>query len=246
MTTKHALLALPLAAGLIGCADGGDIQVVLLNNGIPAANCELGTGGETEFRARGLLNTTSLNAYIFTPIVKSFVMVTPGTMESQRIAFVHGARVSLTMADEAMDTALQASGQAEFTARFSAAIEPDGGTAVVAFDLVPTSMMGQGGTLDAILPPDPATGAGSQATLLAEVRLFGEMGGGEFEADPYTYPITLCRDCAGTTVPYGDCLNVPEGSMFEASNSCNVEQDGVTVCCTSGPALVCPAVREEI
>jgi hypothetical protein len=249
MMTRYAWLAIPLFACV---ADTGDTQIVLLNNTVPEPGCILAADSET-FRGRGVINTAIPSAYLFTPRIQSFVA--GGGDPSQRIAFVQGARVTLSMADATLQPALEASGQASFTQRFSVAVEPDGGMAVAAFDLVPATMLGDVTdrfTLDDVLPPDPATPPGSQATLLADVTLFGEMAGGTFETTPFTYPITLCRDAAGGladcsgAATVGPCTALADDFMGTISNSCNINQDGVSVCCThSSGGLTCPATKEQ-
>jgi hypothetical protein len=64
--------------------------------------------------------------------------------------------------------------------------------------------------------------------------IHGDLGGDEVSASPFHFPISVCTDCVVNIV--GAC----PAAGTQTGNPCNVFQDGVVDCCTSGSQLVCP------
>lgn len=81
--------------------------------------------------------------------------------------------------------------------------------------------------------------------MVANLTVYGTLGGGRIDAEPFQYPITIIGDnngiTFGTTTP---CDSMPLGAR--AGNPCNPFQDGVVDCCLSSTnAVLCPAVMES-
>jgi hypothetical protein len=244
---RTTLLFTLLAAA--GCADTGGQTLVVLNNAVPEPQCVISPAEGGAFIPTGRVDTVGVTdydatiGYLVTPTIKNLADSQDGNLSAQRTVILQGAKVDLTVGTHPDGTELLTAGDLDalnainalkFTAPFSGAIDPDGGLAGVAFELVPIAV------IEAIAPKlaDRET-----ALITASFTVFGKtVGGSGVEADPFVYPVTVCNGCLFTDL--GSCVLLPDGD-YPAGNPCNVFQDAPGTCCTSSAGLpVCPAVPE--
>jgi hypothetical protein len=115
-----------------------------------------------------------------------------------------------------------------FSVLFSGSLPPNG-TVNVGFEVIPPA------TAQRILSiAGYQAGQRMSAEVLAQVTIRGDLGGDEVTATPFYFPISVCTDCVVNVV--GPC----PAAGTQTGNACNVFQDGVVDCCTSGNQLVCP------
>lgn len=228
-----------------GCvADSGGEGFTILNNTAAVGTTCMLTGGMGQpFVSHGQISTASPAGYLFTPLMQSQTTALTG-MEAQRTIQFSGANVELTV--EAM-TIEHADGSftmptppvlmgtaGKFQSLFAGSIPP-GGTANVAFEIIPKQTI-------AMIQTDAMLTAGDkmQAEVKAVVKPFGTMGGSRVDGSPFTYPVTVCNDCV--VVDHGAC---PFSGTLRTGDPCQPFQDGPVDCCRDASNnLVCPAVMQ--
>lgn len=226
-----------------GCVadSGGEGFVILNNTAVPADSCSLTGDPGQAFIAHGLINSSSTQGYLLTPLLESAITAT-ADQTLQRTIFLSGANVELSVVamtvthpdgTTANPTPPTLSGtDQKFRVLFSGSLPPSG-SANVAFEVLPVS------TMHTIIA---AAGAGADdsvnAEVTAKVTADGTMGGDRVDSAPFTYPITVCNDCV--LVNHGACADFM--GMVRTGNACNPFQDGAVDCCTDDTGgLVCPA-----
>lgn len=239
------------AAGLAaGCADQGGHQIIVLNNAVPDDGCILTAAEGAAFDSSGIVDAQGAIAdvagvgFFVVPLIKNISDSADGTLEAERTVILQGARVDLVIGTHADGTALlddatmdelTALNALKFTVPFSGAVSPDGGLAVLSFDGIPLETLARvGEALD-----------GNERGLIQVVyTVFGETtAGAGVEADPFSYPVTVCNGCLVTSI--GACTAIPDGE-YPLGGQCNLFQDGPTQCCTNTTGqAVCPAVADS-
>lgn len=230
MFRAYASLALVLAALAACTATTGDESMFILNNTAPPSSgaCTFtGTTGQP-FISTGMIDTRSRLGYLFNPLVESQVTALMNQV-SLRTIEVQGANVDLSVQDAGGASVSLPAADQHFSALTSGSLAPNGGTANFTFPIVPP---------DAIAAIKAATM--KPVTLLASVKVYGSLGGGQVNGRPFTYPVTVCTDCL--VVDGGPCAG--SGAVRPSStNPCQPYQDGMVTCCegSGGSAdLVCP------
>lgn len=258
---RPCLIFLVLAGGLLaGCADTGDEGFVVRNNLAPEDDsCSFTASATAPFVTRGTLSTRSATAYLLTPLIESRIVAAEG-QENLRTVSLLGAKVDLeigpiTVEDaegrvtfscaaegatpcfgEAERAALATAAITKFRQPFASPLPPNGGLTSAVFDLVPTAAVREIERKAGAIP----AGGRLTALVLATATIHGQLGGSELDGLPYVYPVTVCTDCVVNVV--GACADTPSSFDPRPGNACNPYQDGVVDCCSSGGALVCPAV----
>ena len=229
-----------LAVSAAACVDdAGDGAVrIIRNTAIEENSCIVSSQLTATGRSGGTIEATSPVDYVLTPVVQNFATSSGGKLTSQRTAFIEGANIDLTFSDPELFSAAELSSAAslvKFSSPFSAAVNPDGGTAGVGFSVVPLEL------LKLIQPKLSASRP--RATINVRIQLHGKMGGGHFESEPFMYPVNVCDYRIGPCVvaPTLVCgATLPQGQTIRKGNPCNPYQDGIVDCCTLDGALVCP------
>jgi hypothetical protein len=225
-------LVLALALSMIlpgaGCTDA-DQPIIILQNQVPDEGCIIPVGTGSGFRPRGIIDTQSAAGYLFTPLVQNNAVSISGNPNA-RLATIQGAEVGLTLQDPSVTVA---EGDLSFTKRFSGTIQPDGGLTSFSFTIIDKRV------LDAIAgvieSPD------QRFEVLAEIKVFGTMAGGDLESVPFTYPVDVCEGCMRVDV--GPCADLADDFVALEGGVCNPLQDVFTECCTAlDESLTCPAV----
>lgn len=251
MRLLRASLVISIALGAAACADQGGTQIVVLNNAVPDDGCVLTAAESGQFLSAGLVDgagavaTNTVYGYLVAPVIKNISDSADGTLEAERTVILHGARVDLVIGtrpdgseilDDTTRAELEAAGALQFTVLFSGAVGPDGGLAVLAFDAIPAL------TVSAVA--EALTRAGDRALIQVVYTVFGETTfGSEVEADPFTFPVTVCNGCLVQNL--GSCVGLPDAD-YAPGNSCNLYQDSTAQCCDSSAGFrVCPAVPED-
>ncbi len=242
MRTRFVAAAIAVGAlTLAACADDSGGGLIIRQNLAPTATdgCTFSPDLTAPYFARGTISMLSQQPYVLTPLIESRITAPEG-QESQRTVLIRGARVdarieSITVNNQSVevDTSDFPEGSLKFTSLFSAPLAPNGGLSVGDFDLLTSSLI-------ATLRDRYGAQGSARVQVVAEVRVFGDLGGDEIESDTFSYPVTVCNDCIVNNV--GECPTMAE---VRTGNPCNPFQDGVVDCCTSGGNLLCPAPRAE-
>jgi hypothetical protein len=216
-----------------GCTDA-DAPVRIMQNQAPLTGCTFSQNESTDFITRGRIDTMSTEGYIFLATVKNFAEVSDNVSESQRIAFVEGANVDHSFPEglfsEEELTGLNDSGIANFSTRFSGSVTPSGGTATFQFVPLPKEL------LDAI----GAKITDQTVSVRMDIQIFGDLGGGGFDSDVFSYWVDVCKDCMQVSV--GTCASLAQDFEASTGGECNPLQDVQTQCCTEADnSLTCPA-----
>lgn len=210
-----------------GCTDA-DQPVIILQNQVPDEGCVIPIGTGSGFRPRGIIDTQSGAGYLFTPLAQNNALSIDGNPNA-RLATIQGAEVALTLQDPAVAVA---EGDLSFTKRFSGTIQPDGGLTSFSFTIIDKRVLDA--IAGAIESPD------QRFEVLAEIKVFGTMGGGDLESVPFTYAVDVCEGCMRVDV--GPCADLTEEFVPLTGGECNPLQDVITQCCTElDDSLTCPA-----
>jgi hypothetical protein len=228
----HRTAALALFVFAAGCVGSGDETVVILQDQAPQAGCVVAAGIGSTFIGSGLIDTASAQGYVFTPIAQNFATATAEN-EHQHIAFVTGADVDISFADDTLTSKYAKDGVTRFEVPYAAMIAP-GGTASMAFEIVPHSLINQlGAELSA--PSD-------RVLLLVDVQLVGTLNNGDFNSQTFRFPVEVCSGCLAQSV--GACSSLSTSFMpVNEGGNCNPLQDAPVDCCSNDTGgFVCPAV----
>lgn len=236
--STFALSSLALL-GLGACVDNADDRVTILQNQNPSSGCSVPAAPTETFVATGLIEGSSVEGYVFTPVVKNYsTLNAEGTDEQQKIAFIHGATVDIAflnedLFDDATIDQFRADGLTHFRVPYSGMIAP-GGTTSMIFEIVPSDLLNQ---IAEVLPDDDPS---ERALLLVSVSIDGALGAGDFETATFQFPVEVCNFCLANVV--ASCSALPEDfSPEQLGGSCNAAQDTIVDCCSNGTSTVCPA-----
>lgn len=212
-------MATVLAAGCVS-DNTQNASLVLRKNQAPNADCTLSGEDSGSFIARGVIDVSLANqGYVLTPLLQLRTVAFDMADPLQRAVSLGGAEIAIEGADP-------------FTQRFAGIIEPQQSFSV-SFIAVPDEVVDSVG---AGLAP------GDVEQVVAEIRVFGDLGGGEIESNRFDYPVDICNECL--RINAGSCAGfAPSGNQL-----CFPGQDIYGVeCCTSSTTgeLVCPGVPEE-
>jgi hypothetical protein len=205
---------------LVGCVDKGDEGMFVLNNSAPTGTmCAFTSDPAQAFLPSGVVMAGFGQGYAVNPLVQSRIDATVGH-ELERTIHLEGANVILSTADSSGK--LQQS--ATFTALFAGSVPPLASTNV-SFELV-----------------SAATVAATTTTteISASITVFGSLGGGRIEAEPFNYPVEICvNNCLATNPMPAACGVAP--AAVNLGNPCNAAQDFKVDCCMGATGLVCPS-----
>lgn len=214
-----------------GCTTDEDGSLVIVQNQIPGADCVIPPTPST-FRGRGQIDAQSTQGYVFTPVVKSLLVVDPKKF-SDRVVAVEGADVDIEFPNgffsSGEEAELRSDRLTRFSQAFSGSVQPGGFTSF-GFVVVPPGLLGR---LAEVL------GDGDSVEVTVEVVIFGDLGGGNVESSPFRYPIEVCDGCM--KIDNGDCALLGESFEPLEGGVCNTLQDSPVDCCTAAGVERCPA-----
>jgi hypothetical protein len=235
MVRLFAVASLFLAVS--GCVDNaGDGALRVVRNQAVDDTCVVSAMLSTNGRSIGFIEASSPIDYVLTPVVQNFATSAGGKLISQRTAFLEGARIDLSFAKADLFTSaeladLATAGLIKFASPFSTAVPPDSGTTGIGFSAVPAEL------LKRILPKLATLGS---TVVNVRLKVYGKMGGGEVESEPFFYPVTVCDHNVAPCVIGQTFVCGATGVTVRKGNGCNPFQDGPVDCCTAAGALVCP------
>lgn len=223
------LLALPVAA----CVGDGDREVIIIQNNVPSTGCSIPASLDSAFYPSGIIDTNSDRGYLLTPVIQNFSEAQTEADETRRLAFIEGALVDLSFGDpdlfsDSEEAELRDDGLTRFDVPLAAVVGA-GDTVSLGFEIIPRQLFDR-----------MALAAGDSTVVLANVRIYGEMGGSGFESQTYRYPVEVCNGCL--IVDNGQCAALPSDFAPRTGGACNPLQDGYVDCCTAPTGLLCPAV----
>ena len=234
---RLGVLLLACAAFGSGCS-ASNYAIYILRNQVLTDGCNVPDGSGTDYRAAGQLDVTDPEpgtnfenpGYFFAAAVAN------GTVASKvepnaHLFYLQGADVELRSngsdASDALIAAMSSRSLDKRTQRFSGSIPPSS-TAGVGFFLIDAD---QTLAMNDVLSTTPVQ-------VIARARIFGSLDNSDFEADPFEYPITVCKGCAVNFI--GAC---PDSTTADPNvgGTCNPLQDGLLDCCSdTAGATVCP------
>ncbi len=218
-----------LALLLFGCVKNGAEGMVILANTAPTGSTCVFTGDPSQPAfSSGQIFAGSTNAYVLTPLIESRITAAGSGASVDRSILLDGANITLTATQNGAGVSLPSP---SFSTPVSGSIPP-GGLINVAFPIIPVEDL-------------MALNTGSvQTEVVANVTVFGSEGGGNINAEPFTYGVTVCPKGAACVVSdLGTCVGLT--ATVNLGNPCNPFQDGMVDCCDDkSGSLVCPAVTE--
>lgn len=204
------IVAATLLAG--GCATDGGKSLIVLHNQALDDECVVGGMESSAAIGRGRLLPSSPRGYVFTPVIKSLVLESNSDSVDRSVLLL-GADIT---------------------------IEDEGGSEVVSFGQTFTTTVTPGGTSGLafeITPPGSELGSGQFKSI---ITVYGRLGDGEVEADPFPYWIEVSDDASALDL--GACSALEPGYVGSlAGHPCNPYQESAIECCSEGSTLVCPA-----
>jgi len=236
-------LSLLLACGLAACGRVPG-QFEIINNQVPSADCTIGTS-DTVYQGQGRLDARLVRSgaeaafYVF-PLLQNN-LASPGD---------EGPDTNkITLSSFAVDISLLTAPPA--TTALIDGLNANPATAPLLHYKTPWSgsIASGGGRLAAWVAAFPVELA---ARILAaqelsvsptvwvnlKIRSFGRTLTQDIESDPFDYPVALCDGCLIART--GPCPFTSEPLYL--GNPCNVAQDALVDCCTTGADLICPPV----
>ncbi len=215
-------------------------QFFIVQNQVPQAGCVISTE-TTLYRGQGVLDvrlvsSAASEAYAVFPLVRNDLPAPAAGETSQNSIELQGFDVDIVpmgtqpAATDALLTSLEGGNLTHFRLPWSGVLEPGGGlraTTVAAISGELARRLRDTGDLRA---------TGSYLQLGARIRVAGDRSGA-VESDPFLFPIRVCDGCL-----IGRLESCPLSSApANTGNVCNVAQDDVVDCCTTGNNLTCPA-----
>lgn len=255
MRCRNTIFGMTLlaAAALGGCAE--DVpEIFIVNNQVLADDCELGTGGSQQFRARGTLDLLIGDSYSIFPLVRNDLV------PSESAGFGGGGGGGLSGTDWEANTvtlrravveinvpeALNLLIPREIEVELSGSMQP-GDEASVELRAIPRAL-GQ------LLASSTFLRQSSNGTTISlRVKVFGVTSSGrEVDSNEFIYPIELCFGCLlevppaaiDPTFPTPNCrITTFEGedTTTDTNTICRVGQDDNIDC-----RLVCPLLSETL
>jgi hypothetical protein len=235
-----------LVGSLSACADKGDEGMFILNNTAPpaGATCMLTGDPAQPLIAAGEISYLAAAAgtgYVFTPLIESRITANMGD-EALRTIHLEGANVTVAVANGGMSQS--------YTALFAGSVAPNGGSTNVAFEVLPASSISALGMANAV--------SGTNTEVVASITVYGTLGGGRIDGEPFQYPITIVAPGKGIVTGVGSMDTVASGGIScgattlpaasTTTNGCNPYQDGVLSCCLSNVGgtvhEVCPPLAD--
>lgn len=227
-TSTASIIALGFLA--LGCTDAGT-SMIIVQNQVPGDGCVISDSLGSNFPS-GIIDVAADRGYIFNPLVENLAAVPAATANGTRQIEIQGYEVDIEFVDDALNST-DFGALTSFSRRLSGRIFP-GGRAGLSMEVVPKEL------LDSL-----NVGAGDSIDLVAEVKVYGSMDGGDVETSGYAYPVEVCNGCL--VVDNGLCTELASGFVARTGGECNTLQDEVLDCCTkSDNSLLCPAQKEEI
>ena len=208
-----------LAAAAPACTSEGGAGFFIVQNQVPDEGCMIPNDVGSGFLSTGRIDANAGSGYLFTPVVQSLFTASQ-TGDVDHVIFVQGADVSLTFTRGGLPDV------PTFRQMFSGSIFP-GATTSFGFEIIPRE------TLQSILD------AGGEASVRAEITMFGTADGEDLDAEPYFYNVDVCDGCLMEVLPSCD---IPEGYDIQTGGACQMLQDGFVTCCMDATlGLLCPA-----
>jgi hypothetical protein len=243
MTLRGALSVLTLGMPLLTMAAGCDLpphQFFIVQDQIPEAGCMIGVD-TTVYRGQGVLDVglvsdSTTEGYSAFPLVKNDLPApsadetAPNRIELKGFDVDIVAIGTLPANTDALLKSLDGTDMMHFRQPWSGVIDPGGGLKSARVSVITAELARR------IRDTGDLRAKGSFFQLGARIRVAGDRSG-SVESDPFLFPIRVCDGCL-----IGQVESCPlSAAPTNAGNVCNVAQDDVVDCCTTGTTLTCPA-----
>ncbi len=231
MTRLLVVCSLFLVAVSTGCsAEGNERSMRILYNRVPDVDngtCVLNATDVAAFYPSGSVDTTSTTGYFATPLISSLLE------GSTRNVAVNGFNIDITLPEGLLtEDQLKANdAYLHYSYPVTGFLEAGGLLHLYVLAIPPEILE----VLDGIVTPD------NDITVFVEMTAYGTMAAGEIFSIPFTYPVSVCKDCL--YIDLGPCGNLVN---YTAPLVCIPGQDTVTACCTDDQMNnLCPAPSNE-
>jgi hypothetical protein len=222
-------------------------QFLIVQNQVPTEQCQIPSDLGTLYRGDGVMDVRLVNdfaefGYVVFPLMQNNYPGPGGgdPGDPNRIA-LSGFRVDIGLPEDAPPGPI--------TELFNTLSSPETGPDPLIRYSIPWSgsVASGGGNTAAAVNAFPGalareirkTGALSTVPYVwvySTIRALGNNLASSVESDPFRYPIRVCDGCLINRIE-----NCPVSHAVATGNPCNLSQDGMVDCCTSGTGLVCPA-----
>ena len=241
MTLRCAisLLALGLPLLAAGC-DLPPHQFFIVQDQVPEAGCVINTN-TTLYRGQGvmdvgLVSSTSTEGYSVFPLVKNDLPAPAAGESALNRIDLKGFDVDIVpIGTQPANTdtllkSLDGTDTMHFRLPWSGVIDPGGGLKSARVAVITAELARR------IRDTGDLRAKGSFLQLGARIRVSGDRSGA-VESDAFLFPIRVCDGCL-----IGHVESCPlSAAPANAGNACNIAQDDVVDCCTTGDTLTCPA-----
>jgi hypothetical protein len=232
-------LGLGLAFLIAGC-DLPPHQFFIVQNQVPEDGCVISTDGAI-YRGEGVLDVRLIpdqatDGYVFFPLVKNDLPAPSAGESTLNRIELKGFDVDimaigpLPANTDALLKSLDDGTLMHFRLPWSGVIDPGGGLKSAHVSVIGAELARR------IRDTGDLRQKASYLQLGARVRIAGDRSGAVM-SDPFVFPIRVCDGCL-----VGNVESCPfAAAPTNAGNACNVAQDDVVDCCTTGNKLTCPA-----
>jgi hypothetical protein len=231
-------LSLALACLIAGC-DLPPHQFFIVQNQVPGDGCLINAAGAL-YRGEGvmdvrLVSDRALEGYAVFPLVRNDLPAPAAGEITQNRIELKGFDVDiiaigpLPANSDALLKSLDAGTLMHFREPWSGTIEPGGGLRSARVSAISAELARR------LRDTGDLRQKAAYLQLGVRLRVAGERSGG-VTSDPFVFPIRVCDGCL-----IGNVESCPfAAAPTNPGNACNVAQDDVVDCCTSGAALTCP------
>ena len=228
------LLCLP-ALSACGRVPG---QFTILNNQVPQPGCTIGTE-EGVYRGSGRLDLSLVHdgarsAFLVYPLIENNLPPPTGNIDTNQINMTSFAVDIRPLGPVSGQTAalfeeLKNDPLLHYSIPWSGSVASGGGKAAAIVAAFPVQLASR-------LRATQEFNASPSLTVSLRIRVFGRTTTQDVESDPFDYPVAICAGCLVANVSACPYMSAPE----HPGNECNVAQDSLVDCCTSGGDMFCP------
>ncbi|MEA2698326.1 MAG: hypothetical protein QOI66_2597 [Myxococcales bacterium] len=229
---------LGMSLALAGC-DLPPHQFFIVQDQVPGAGCVI-TTDTTAYRGQGVLDVRLVSSsadagYVVFPLVKNDLPAPMAGETAQNRIEVKGFDVDIVPLGpqpantDALLQSLDGGDLMHFRLPWSGVIEPGGGLRSAQVSVISAPLARR------LRDTGDLRQKGSFLQLGARIRVSGDRSG-SVDSDPFLFPIRVCDGCLIGRVESCPFAAAPTN----AGNACNVAQDDVVDCCTTGDTLTCP------
>ncbi len=224
-------------------------QFVIVQNQVPSEICEIPAELSSVYRGDGVMDVRLVNdfaefGYVVFPLMQNnYPAPTGGDSGDPNRIKLSGFSVDISLPENApadavrsLFDALQVSSpeggpdqMIQYSIPWSGSVASGGGNTAGAVNAFPGALareIRKTGVLKTV----------PYVWTYSTIRARGDNLASSVESDPFRFPIRVCDGCLINRLEV-----CPVAHPVATGNPCNIAQDGMVDCCTSGTGLVCPS-----